>query len=249
MNVMYPTRVVLDKEPALAAIWLVYGSVALAGFLICRLKARWLALFLPLSLALSVPGISELHNVGREIFYESPLYYFQSCVAIFLAMSGPAWGGAHSLRRNSAERRATAVWIGAASALLAVASFRAGFGGTSALFLMDPTVKLTADLVPIPGRVHRGVRGYGTIVTREDTARAESYWIVLLGAKGNRVKSCGEWTASRLPVLVIGHFDPPCFLGGGGRNSVLPVADRNLVVTQGRIEFTASDGKRLRISR
>ena len=68
MNPSHATAEILGKEPALTWIWLIYGSVALGGLLLCRRKARWLALALPLSLIVSVPGIGELCNLGASLY-------------------------------------------------------------------------------------------------------------------------------------------------------------------------------------
>jgi len=50
VNLHFVLAEVLDKEPDLSVIWLVYGTLAILGFLLCRRRPWCLALFVPLNL-------------------------------------------------------------------------------------------------------------------------------------------------------------------------------------------------------
>ena len=249
MNPSHATAEILGKEPALTWIWLIYGSVALGGLLLCRRKARWLALALPLSLIVSVTGIGELCNLGASLYNRSPLYYVQWCIGIALALLCPVGGAAYCLCANQKERMKAAIWLGAAALFCALAVLRAVVSGTTAMFLMTPGVRVTADHQRVSGWVHREIRGYGVVITRNDGPKPESYLVNLPFRKGAWVRDCGAWAASRFPVLTMADYGPPCSSTAPAQDWRRSLANQNLVVAPRFIEFTTDDdGKRLRIS-
>ena len=115
MNIPHLAAEVLENEPSLMGMWLAYGSISLVGFLLCQWKARWLVLFLPLSVIACLPGVGELRNMGPAIYGESPLYYPQLVLGLTLALLGPMGGAVLCLRRNPRERLQTVVWAGPSS--------------------------------------------------------------------------------------------------------------------------------------
>jgi hypothetical protein len=99
---------VLDKEPNLSFIWLVYGALALGGFWLCRIRWWWFAVIMPISGLAAWGGMSELwdRSVGPEIFRESPSLFLQWQFALLLSLVGPSSGFILGLgRRGSSYRR------------------------------------------------------------------------------------------------------------------------------------------------
>jgi len=236
---------VLDKEPGLTWIWLVYGAIGVLGLFSCRRTARSLALFLPLALLLALPGVAELHDaeVGPQIRSESVSYYIQWHAAIVLALFGPVVGAVYRLRLHPQDRLRTAVWtVTAALALAGLVIAKLMVSGTTAVFLVAPTVRVAANGKPISGWVHREVHGHSVIVTRNDNCKRESYLVVLPTERHGFVRSCGAWTASRFPLVVMRDYNPPCRSWGQPISEPL---DPNLVVNRNSIGFTADDGRHL----
>ncbi len=91
---------VLDKEPSLSWIWLVYGTLAVLGFWSCR-KSRWcLALFVPLSIMMCLFATEDLWDrwVGPAIWHESHSVFIQWHVAMIIAFVAPMIGFLSSVR-------------------------------------------------------------------------------------------------------------------------------------------------------
>lgn len=84
---------VLDKEPSVASNWVLFGSMALIGFLVCRYWKWWLApVFLAASLILGLIYLEEFSSVGLLRSSESPSYVAQFHVAAALAVLLPIIG-------------------------------------------------------------------------------------------------------------------------------------------------------------
>jgi hypothetical protein len=86
------------------------------------------------------------------------------------------------------------------------------------------------------------------IITRNDKQKRQSYRLDELGEKGRWIRGCGDWTVSRFPVVMIGHYNTPCLFFTSGREVESKPPERDLVVAAHFIEFTDDDGERLRIS-
>jgi hypothetical protein len=85
---------VMDKEWPLWLVLLVFGSVGLVGFLICRKKRVLIALVLPVALLLSIPQVLELNDrfVGPNIVKEAGTrYVVLSCAAMLFAVFFPLY--------------------------------------------------------------------------------------------------------------------------------------------------------------
>ena len=125
------------------------------------------------------------------------------------------------------------------------------FGYTTYLFIV-PTAKLFADGKPAPGWLHRGSKCKCLIVTRIASGKRESYWIQHGGKSGGwGVRSCGEWSAGRFPLIAIGDVNPPCPLifadpgtriEGGRSTQALPVFGTQFM------KFTAENGDELKVT-
>jgi hypothetical protein len=91
---------VLDKEPSLSWVWLVYGTVALVGFWSCRKSRWWLALFLPVSVIMGFAATDDLWDrwVGPAVWLESRSLYIQWHVAMALAIAAPVLGFLDAIR-------------------------------------------------------------------------------------------------------------------------------------------------------
>jgi hypothetical protein len=86
---------VIDKEPSLLHVWLLFLSIGLGGFFLCRYRWWLLAVVLPIALFLAWGHLSELHDpfVGTDIAREAGHDYFiQSYIAMALAVALPFLG-------------------------------------------------------------------------------------------------------------------------------------------------------------
>jgi hypothetical protein len=97
---------VLDKEPNPAAIWLVYGTLMIAGLLLCRWRPWCIVIFVPASAFAAWVGMRELwdEDLGPDIFHESPWLFIQWQVASILGLVGPVSGFVVGLRRFKSGR-------------------------------------------------------------------------------------------------------------------------------------------------
>jgi hypothetical protein len=91
---------VLDKEPSLSWVWLVYGTFALVGFWFCRKNPWWLVLFLPGSVFMSFWATEDLWDpwVGPAIWLESISLYLQWHLAMAFAIAAPIVGSVQAAR-------------------------------------------------------------------------------------------------------------------------------------------------------
>lgn len=249
--VIWPTLKIIQAvfPGTLVWMWLVYGTIGVVGFTLCSRRAWWLALFLPVSFAFSVAGIGELRTV-RLIDVESTLYFLQWCFGIVLVVGGPIGGSLSYSRFNPKKLLKTGIWTGASVfVLLTLLIIRVVFSGTMAFFVLAPTMKLMVDRQLTPGWVHRETHGYSMIITCNDSHKRESYFVNVLGEKGMWVRDCGNWTAPRFPIMAMGDYNPPCTFITPGEQPETKLPERNLIAEPHFIEFTADDGKRLRVSR
>ena len=95
MNTFVALFEVMDKEPSLLQVWLLFLLVGAGGFLLCRYRSWLLAVVLPIALFLAWGHLSELHDpfVGPAIAREAGRDYFtQSYVAMALAVVLPLVG-------------------------------------------------------------------------------------------------------------------------------------------------------------
>jgi len=95
MNTFVALFEVMDKEPSLLQVWLLFFSVGVGGFLLCRFRGWLLAVVLPVALFLAWAHLSELHDpfVGPAIAREAGRDYFtQSYIAMALALALPLLG-------------------------------------------------------------------------------------------------------------------------------------------------------------
>lgn len=121
------------------------------------------------------------------------------------------------------------------------------FSQYTSWYFRVPNVQLTVDGKTAQGWLHRGNRNGTLFLTRRDNLVVESY--LILPSRGV-VWSCGAWTAPRIPAFPIGDVNPPCWtLSTEDNLSTKPIRPaRNLTVGTKLLEFTADDGKRIRVS-
>jgi len=116
--------------------------------------------------------------------------------------------------------------------------------GYSGFYWWLPFAKISIDDAPASGYVHhyRGAAGQDVVITHVgSTYRRETYWVVLPIDGDGSARRCSDWAALPVPVFVSGDLNPPCFEGW------FPATKP--VWTNGQsLEFTADDGKRLRVS-
>lgn len=95
MNTFAAFFEVMDKEPSLLQIWLLFLFVGVGGFLLCRYR-RWLsAVVLPIALFIAWGHLSELHDpfVGPAIAREAGRGYFtQSYIVMAIGVALPFLG-------------------------------------------------------------------------------------------------------------------------------------------------------------
>jgi hypothetical protein len=136
-------------------------------------------------------------------------------------------------------------------ALGTLASFYSTQNGYMQWYFMQPTARLTVAGTGNGGYIHRLENSGGThvIVTRRMPWRGDTYWIALPKNHRPTMKRCGDWTAPRFPVISIGDVNPPClgFSFGDEPRARPEPPERNLMTGDRYIEFTADDGKRLRV--
>ncbi len=98
---------VMDKEPSLFNIWLVFMSVGAIGFILCRIYPAFLAIALPVVLFVSWAWLTELHDsfVGPAILHEAGYgYVVQSYIAISIAVVLPFLGAITWWRREKVSK-------------------------------------------------------------------------------------------------------------------------------------------------
>lgn len=111
--------------------------------------------------------------------------------------------------------------------------------------------KVTANGFGIDGRVLRGEGGRLLIVTL-GTKKSGAYWVVLPIttpiSKPGLVYWC-NWAPPRLPAFPVNGANPPCWtpIERGGEVSPGPSLNRRLEVSAAYVEFTADDGRRIKV--
>ncbi|HLF84395.1 MAG TPA: hypothetical protein VI837_09495 [Blastocatellia bacterium] len=94
---------VLDKEPSITAIWLLYGSIAFVGFLLCRYWRWWLATILPIvALIPALLLFEEFSSVGLLTSSESASYPVQFYIVVAAAVVFPIVGAIINFRKTRA---------------------------------------------------------------------------------------------------------------------------------------------------
>ncbi len=95
MNTFTALFEVMDKEPLLLQVWVLFLLVGVGGLLLCRYRSWLLAVVLPVALFLAWGHLSELHDpfVGPAIAREAGRDYFiQSYLAMALGVALPFLG-------------------------------------------------------------------------------------------------------------------------------------------------------------
>src|SRR4030095_3962055 len=91
---------VLDKEPSIFQIWLVFGCLALTGFVLSRYCRWWLAALFPL--VVFIPALllfEECSSVGL-LSSESTSYVVQFYLAVAAAVVIPVLGAIINFRKT-----------------------------------------------------------------------------------------------------------------------------------------------------
>ncbi|MDT4954017.1 MAG: hypothetical protein QOJ02_2155 [Acidobacteriota bacterium] len=86
---------VMDKEPSLVDVWLLFTCLGAIGFALCRFQWQLLLLALPVSLFLADAHLAELYDrsIWPAILHEAGHSYFiQSYVAMAFAVLAPCLG-------------------------------------------------------------------------------------------------------------------------------------------------------------
>ncbi len=140
----------------------------------------------------------------------------------------------------------------ALSILFALIVVREAFFGYTAYYVIVPSASLYINGKPISGWLHRNKKLQAYIVTLNGD-KHESYLVSASNEYGGSVHSCGDWTASRFPIVAIGDVNPPClsfFYVEESTNSTprTEPAERKLTFGPQFLEFTTDDGSRLRTS-
>lgn len=92
---------VLDKEPSIISIWLLFGSIALIGFVLCRYWRWWPAPgFLIVAVILGYVFFEEFSSVGLLTSSESPSYVAQFYGAVASAVLLPLIGATINFARD-----------------------------------------------------------------------------------------------------------------------------------------------------
>jgi len=97
---------VLDKEPSIFQIWLVFGCLALTGFMLSRYWRWWLATIFPI--VVLIPALflfEEFSSVGLLSTSESSSYVVQFYIAIAAALVIPIVGAVINFRKTRAIQR------------------------------------------------------------------------------------------------------------------------------------------------
>jgi hypothetical protein len=95
MNLLATFFEVMDKEPTLLDVWLLFLILGVGGFLMSRYRYWLLFVALPISLFFAWVHLGELHDpfVGPHIVREAgQSYVTQSYIAMTLALAFPFLG-------------------------------------------------------------------------------------------------------------------------------------------------------------
>ena len=121
-------------------------------------------------------------------------------------------------------------------------------------FHIMPFARLTEDGKPTDGYVHRNsYRRPLTrlFVTRSEMGRRRSYLVSIEHHShgGPFVGFCDDWAAPRWPAFLFPHVNPPCIHWYASDGPTPPAEpERNVKTENDAVEFTANDGKRVRVS-
>ena len=129
--------------------------------------------------------------------------------------------------------------------LVALFVLREAFFGYTAYFFIVPSAKLFTNGRPSAGWMHSG--GKVLILTRSISGRRESYWISLPGERRGSVRSCGDWSAPRFPVVAIGDVNPPCLSLVVDDTPKKGPLSRSPTFGSSSVAFIGDDGNRLRV--
>jgi hypothetical protein len=102
MNILAALFEVMDKEPSLLEVWILFLTLGIGGFLLCRYRRWMLAVVLPLIFFCIYGHLMELHDpsVGPAIVREAgQSYVTQSSIVTALAVSLPFLGIVMSRKR------------------------------------------------------------------------------------------------------------------------------------------------------
>jgi hypothetical protein len=138
--------------------------------------------------------------------------------------------------------------------LVVVILLFAGLFLAKANFYIMPFARITADGQPISGYVHRKSHRWPPthlVVTRSEMGRRRSY---LVGTEqdwhgGPFAWYCDDWSPPRWPAFWFPDVNPPC-IRWYAADAPPPPAEpkRNTMTETNAVEFTANDGKRIRVS-
>jgi len=141
------------------------------------------------------------------------------------------------------------ITIAAFAVLAVLADIYATSGRYMGWYFMLPTAQVTIAGNHNSGYVHRADSGrYGSdlVVTIQHKWKAETYWVALPTGYKPSMKRCSDWTAPRFPVFSIGDVNQPCMSFFDETLRPQP-PERNIFVGAGSVEFTADDGRRVRV--
>ena len=138
--------------------------------------------------------------------------------------------------------------------LVVIVLLLAGLFLAKANFYIMPFARITADGKLISGYVHRNsYRRPLThlVVTRNEMGRRRSY---LVGTEhdshgGPFAWYCDDWSPPRWPAFWFPDVNPPCIHWYAAEAPPPPAEPkRNTKTESNAVEFTANDGKRIRVS-
>ena len=197
------------------------------------------------------PGMVIQQNMARNFFFyhasastppanHSDFFNTHAC-------SRQPCGIGHTVFRVTRSIKNIAILLGVVVLLFAVLVL------VTANFYIMPFARITEDGKPVGGYVHRNsYRRPLTrlVVTRSETGRRRSYLVGIDDAHGGPfVGYCDDWTPPQWPAILLPHVNPPCVHWYAADGSPTPYApSRNIRTEKSAVEFTANDGKRIRVS-
>jgi len=133
--------------------------------------------------------------------------------------------------------RGTAAIAGTLFAFVALAMAYSTAKGYTVWFIKIPHAVVTVNGRQTKGWLHEANKGNTIFFTRADSSKRQTYDLVFAHEGNGRVLSCGEWVASRLPLIAIVDVNPPCFFEGS--------AGHGLTKGPRSSAFTTNDGARI----